>query len=64
MESENFYAFSANCWVLFFCRILGGVELQEEVSWSSDVLCFSGYFSQEILILANIFTLVSHEPKL
>lgn len=64
MESENFYTFSANCWVLFFCGILGGVEFQGKISCSSDLLCFSGYFSHEMLILANIFTLVFHKPKL
>jgi hypothetical protein len=61
MESENFYSFSSDCWVLFFCGILGGGEFQGKVSCSSDVFCFSGYFLHEILILANIFALVSHK---
>jgi hypothetical protein len=43
---------------------MAGVEFQGKVYCSKDVVCFSGYFSHEILILANIFALVSHEPEL
>jgi hypothetical protein len=59
-----FYSFSTNCWV-FFLGGGGSGKFQGKVSCSSDVLCFSGYFWYEILLLAKIFfTLVSHKPNM